>query len=526
MDIREAKDILTKLGARKIRPHARGFLCSALHRHDDKPSLSVFRAADGGIVVKDHATGEAWSLWSYLTEALGMTKEEAAALLGIERRWEERPRERKMEPVVPVIEFPRPAANPEPLSEEQYRAVEEAWMEALSALGEGDVSYLRERGFESEDAADLGLGITEDGSIVIPIFDQTGKVRNLQIRHRTGETRYSYRFVGHGAGVYLAGEVRAPSILHIVEGPLNAASLAKLRAGGVAEGFVGMPGASGNLPQWVVDLCVAGSFPVLIWTDPDPAGMAARARWAETLYHAGVDRKRILIPADDNLHRDLNDYLAKAKNPMKLLGKRLAVKHIAHAISPGKNIGLAKRIEGFTNKRAIASATGINHVAITRAGRAKLGWTYAAAWGEMEKVLKPVLREMKVDWKQFSAVLPSAVQENRRVKALVNLFISALLEEGKTKSRLYEAAKRMLNKYGLSIKESGFTNGRLVSLKTWAAAVLREMGDLGKAMSALTGLLALLRELFAKERAKFWEAVLEYARATGAPSYILPPGAT
>ena len=148
------------------------------------------------------------------------------------------------------------------------------------------------------------------------------------------------------------------------------------------------------------------------------------------------------------------------------------------------------------------------------------------AFGKVEEVIKPVLKEMGVDWKKFFSVLPHATQGNKRVRALLNLLISAFLEEGKTRSRMYEAAKRMLNKYGLSIKESGFTSGRLVSLKTWAATVLREMGDLGKAMSALAGLLAVFRELFTKERAQFWEWVLEYAIATGAPSYILPPGAT
>ncbi|MCX7946886.1 MAG: toprim domain-containing protein, partial [Hydrogenophilus sp.] len=374
----DIRNILKSLGAEKVEVYSGGVRCRALHREDRNPSLSIFKGRDGNWVVKDHGTGESWSLYSYLLR-IGLGADEAREMLGL-GQWErrEKPKDQPLSWLKRVVDIQRPVPNPHPLSDEAVRKVEEAWTEALSRLGDERLTkYLQERGFSPEKAADLGLGVDEKGNIIIPTFDPDGRPRNLQVRKAKGEPRYYFIFSGHEGGYYMAGELERPSLVQLVEGPLNAASLALIRQV-ENEAYIGVPGASHGLTEALVERLRQWGAPIIIWVDADDAGRRAREKWVETLLAAGFERRNILIPHEDHGHRDINDILRKDPKPHETIARLLVrSKHVSNRRGVKHLARMALEV-GAKSLRGISTALGIHNVRFARMGTAP----YAALHSE------------------------------------------------------------------------------------------------------------------------------------------------
>jgi len=480
--------------ARKVQPYSNGFLITALHREDRHPSVSVFLAGDTWFV-KDHATGESWSLKRYLREFAGVDLED-------DREWA-RP---KPEFTKKKVSVPKPAEDPAPIDEEARKRVEAAWEEALARLGDGPTAYLRSRGFEPELAADLGLGVDADGNIVIPTFtlvDGEWRTTNLQIRKKDGEPRYTFAFSGHGSGYYVVGNTEEPTMVHIVEGPLNAASLAALRNTEL-ECFIGVPGASHNLTRSLVEWLAKGRFPIALWSDADPAGRKARAKWLDTLVFHGVDMSRIIVPTEDNLHRDIND-IFRSKGGSYIIGKLLSGAKPPSKVKGARHLGLAKLDKARTT-RELGQMVGHSQWAFARMTRAVGGFTLSQAINDAVKLIARVAR------KHGYEIKPNEIEflfmKSRPVRHLVNLVAGTMIDDEEISGRVIATARKGLTR-ALEMSLADYVSvGRgykvlkldLEALVKLVASVAFKQG-VGEWLQATK---KKLNETFATERAAFY----------------------
>ncbi|MGC8877497.1 hypothetical protein [Thermus sp.] len=135
-------------GAKPGRPG----LYRAAWRGDRKPSLSLFKSR-GVWFFRDHATGESGNAY-HLLLAAGLSKEEAVAILLGERPLPEPPRREKRE---------RP--KPPPLDLEKGLGEAQARLKAATGLPE----VLKGRGIALKEAVLLGMGLSPEGDLYLPI---------------------------------------------------------------------------------------------------------------------------------------------------------------------------------------------------------------------------------------------------------------------------------------------------------------------------------------------------------------------
>ena len=243
-------------GARPGRPG----LYRAVWRGDRNPSLSLFRAR-GVWFFRDHATGESGNAY-HLLRAAGMSKEEAVELLLGQKPLPDLPKAMRRE---------RPKPKP-PL--DQGRALQEAQARLREARELPEV--LHGRGLSLQEALALGMGLSPEGDLLLPIYDRDGRVVAVKVRHRTPVDGQRYRYLARGSGTppwYGPGFGKRPGVL-VVEGELNAVAL-YLAVGSLLD-VVGVAGVNGTLPE-------PDGRPTFLLLDGDEAGRKAGERWREEL---------------------------------------------------------------------------------------------------------------------------------------------------------------------------------------------------------------------------------------------------
>ncbi len=362
LSIAQAAEIIRRYGG-KVASRGRDYVkFHAPHRTDREASLSVFVSEDGGIIVKDHATGEAWSLYRYLVEVLRVSPEEARRELGLENYAPTRA-PKKRSPLVQVKPVEVSFAEVRPPTEEEEARATELWAESVARLDMYDKlgGYAKERGFTRALMSKAGLGLSEDGGIVIPSFDSEGRLKNLKVRHKDGErSRYSYAISGAGQGYYLSPGVfgNEKGMVVVVEGELNAAALYAV----LDLPTIGIPGASFGLSRELAEKLLEMRKLIVIWTDPDEAGIGLARKLIYQLLAVGVPRDMILIPKEEQFHRDAADLL-KMGGP-KLLSK-VVQKNFFGAKRLLKRVGSVKRFlaleaasMGATSKRLAGNLNG------------------------------------------------------------------------------------------------------------------------------------------------------------------------
>ncbi|ULR39722.1 toprim domain-containing protein [Thermus sp. NEB1569] len=247
-------------GARPGRPG----LYRAAWRGDQHPSLSLFRAR-GVWFFRDHATGESGNAY-HLLIAAGFTKAEAVATLLGQRVLPDLPKERK-----PPVRRGRQGRDRAKDAEQLLRDAQER-LRASPHLPE----VLQGRGISLQEAVILGMGLSPDGDLYLPIYDPQGEVVAVKIRHLHPKDGQRYRYLTRGSGTppwYGPGYGRRKGVL-VVEGELNAVTL-YLAVGDVLD-VVGVAGVNGTLPK-------PDGRPTFMLLDGDEAGQKALERWREEL---------------------------------------------------------------------------------------------------------------------------------------------------------------------------------------------------------------------------------------------------
>lgn len=245
-------------GARPGRPG----LYRAAWRGDRHPSLSLFRAR-GVWFFRDHATGESGNAY-HLLLAAGFSKGEAVAILLGEKALPELPREKA------PVRRPRRDGSGKDVSRLLREAQER--LRASPHLPE----VLQGRGISLQEAVILGMGLSPDGDLYLPIYDSQGEVVAVKIRHLHPREGQRYRYLQRGSGTppwYGPGYGRKKGVL-VVEGELNAVAL-YLAVGDVLD-VVGVAGVNGTLPT-------PDGRPLFLLLDGDEAGEKAAGRWREEL---------------------------------------------------------------------------------------------------------------------------------------------------------------------------------------------------------------------------------------------------
>lgn len=227
----------------------------AVWRGEKKPSFSLF-THEGRWFFRDHATGQKGNAWHFLTEIVGLSKEEALRELGISEPRGDRAPQRNWE---------------EELAEAQERL--KRWGRVPEEM--------KGRGLSFEDLVRLGFGVTKQGTL-IPILDPEGKVVAVKRRSWKGTPRYSYLRRGMPAVPWHSpGFGEKPRPVLVVEGELNAISA---WVAFPEFDYVGVPGFE-NSPRWDV---LAGRSKVFLAADDDEAGRKALARWREEARAHGI----------------------------------------------------------------------------------------------------------------------------------------------------------------------------------------------------------------------------------------------
>ncbi len=245
-------------GARPGRPG----LYRAVWRGDRKPSLSLFRAR-GMWFFRDHATGQSGNAY-HLLLAAGLSKEEAVAILLGERPLPDPPR-------LPKRKRERPKGKP-PVDLEKALAEAQARLREAKALPK----VLEGRGIALEEAVALGMGLSPEGDLLLPIYDPEGRVVAVKVRHLNPRDGQRYRYLTRGSGTppwYGPGFGHRNALL-VVEGELNAVAL-YLAVGDLLD-VVGVAGVGGTLPE-------PDGRPTFLLLDGDEAGRKAAERWQATL---------------------------------------------------------------------------------------------------------------------------------------------------------------------------------------------------------------------------------------------------
>lgn len=524
--------LLQTLGARKPQKAGRGYLIHAPHRPDANPSLSIFVGRNGGWLVKDHAENKTWTIRVYLRNVLGWTEERIREALGEESpekpdsdstRSRKHPKTRAPR----TITLPRPEKDPSPLSEEKRKEVERVWKEGIERLRTKGSAYLQARGFGPEEALALGLGVDEDGGVLIPMRDPDGTFRNVLWRAPgKAEPRYRYLFSGQSTGYYMVGNIESPSMVVLVEGALNAASLALL---GNREKvlYIGIPGSTQPPTQALVKKLLNLGVPVVLWFDPDGAGRKGRARWVETLFWAGINPHLILIPHEDRAHRDPNEILIGEKNPGKTIAELL---HKGKPVSQRNGfvpLALMAMDQGARSLRGVETHWGFPHQKVVRMGRAPWGYS---AWLAMQEALKEVAfwakRILGIHLTEaFIRYLGWRATEDRVLWAYLQAIALSFLEEGPERQRLGQNLMARFYANGWPREGIERQGGMLkVRIKTVVALILARLGEEVKRFGTV------IREVRkrAKERVKnqrtlFYTAYGPWLRAIQSPLAVLAP---
>ncbi|MFN4073337.1 MAG: hypothetical protein ACK4G4_07995 [Thermus sp.] len=243
-------------GARPGRPG----LYRAVWRGDKKPSLSLFKA--GGVwFFRDHATGESGNAY-HLLLAAGFSKAEAVEILLGERPLPELPKRLRRGKEKPKPPVDLGAA----LSEAQARLREAKELPEV----------LKGRGLTLREAVLLGMGLSPEGDLYLPVYDPEGRVVAVKVRHLRPRDGQRYRYLTRGCGTppwYGPGYGKRAGVL-VVEGELNAVAL-YLAVGDLLD-VVGVAGVNGTLPE-------PDGRPTFLLLDGDEAGRKAAERWQAEL---------------------------------------------------------------------------------------------------------------------------------------------------------------------------------------------------------------------------------------------------
>lgn len=245
-------------GARPGRPG----LYRAVWRGDRHPSLSLFRAR-GVWFFRDHATGESGNAY-HLLIAAGLSKAEAVAILLGERALPELPKKK-----APVRR--RQDRGSGQNMEHLLREAQER-LRACAHLPE----VLQGRGISLQEAVILGMGLSPEGDLYLPIYGPQEEVVAVKVRHLRPREGQRYRYLQRGSGTppwYGPGYGQKKGVL-VVEGELNAVAL-YLAVGDVLD-VVGVAGVNGTLPS-------PDGRPIFLLLDGDEAGEKAAGRWREEL---------------------------------------------------------------------------------------------------------------------------------------------------------------------------------------------------------------------------------------------------
>jgi len=366
--LNEYIDLLREIGG-KFKRSGKGYLGHALHRPDKNPSLSVFTASDGRVVVKDHATGESWSGYRYLKEALGR-EDLAQRWLEMTRPWDptrvktEKPRQKPRLPL-PKVEVSYMEVQP---TTDEWEAEARAKMEeALNAVLKGEhpetLRYMEGRGLTPEYAYAAGLGAVEAG-IAIPVYDEDIRPKGVKVRKwDDSKGRFVSLFPGRGNGYYFSPDFAWEPMRRVVvvEGELNAAAVYLA----LDVPTIGVPGASTGLSRGLVEKLREHAAEVVVLTDQDDAGRRLMERILAQLVEGGYDMRRIYVPMEDRYHRDPMDIMKD--QGLDGLGKNLSERIFNRASRLKKGSSSAKngvvkaaslRYDGLNTKRSMLLATG------------------------------------------------------------------------------------------------------------------------------------------------------------------------
>jgi len=360
-------NLLEQAGGRFKRA-GKGYLGHALHRPDRNPSLSVFPGSEGTVLVKDHATGESWTAYRYLKEALGR-EDLAKEWLEMTRPWDptrvvEQPARKKAPIPMPRVRVSYLKVQPStPEWEASARKVME---EALAAIENGEhprtLEYMEGRGLLPEYAYAAGLGALDKG-IAIPVYDDHARLKSVKVRKWDDKGgRFVSVFSGRGNGYYFSPEFswKPMTRVAIVEGELNAAAVYLA----LDLPTIGVPGASTGLSEEMVRLLKENAREVIILTDTDDAGRKLMERIQDQLVMGGYEMSRIVIPMEDRYHRDPMDILHD--HGLDGLRERLVERVYNRGARLRKGTGARRQIakmaartsEGLNTKRALGNASG------------------------------------------------------------------------------------------------------------------------------------------------------------------------
>lgn len=358
ISITQAIDTVKSMGGKMAAKGKNYAKFHALHRQDKEASLVVFAATDGGVIVKDHSTGQSWSFYRYLVEMVGVSKEEARRICGMDGGQPVAPKPRPNRWQCKLAEYREEYAFayiPDTTDELKERAMKE-WDAALARLNEWEKygSYAESRNLTPGQMLDAGLGLGPRGEIVIPVFDSHGRLKNVKVRNPNDNLRYRYVLSGSGVGYYFSPGFEKASMVYLVEGELNAAAV--YLATGAAT--IGIPGASTGLSE---DLCKNLLHKlVVIIGDQDEAGYKLVRRMILQLQMAGIERANILIPQQEQFARDAMDLLAKGMDYLKHnLEKRVRGSRVLGAVrSQARVVRMIVSDVGATSFRLAAALTG------------------------------------------------------------------------------------------------------------------------------------------------------------------------
>jgi 5S rRNA maturation endonuclease (ribonuclease M5) len=359
--------LLEEAGARGFKRSGSGYSGRAPHRVDRDPSLSVFVGQDGGIIVKDFGTGESWSGYRYLKEALGR-EDLAQRWLEMTRPWD--PTRVKGEK--PKRKLPLPKAEVsymevQPATDEWEATARAKVEEALNAVLNGEhpetLRYMERRGLKPEDAYAAGLGAVETG-IAIPIYDEDIRLKGVKVRKwDEGRGRFVSLFPGRGNGYYFSPDFAWGPMRRviIVEGELNAAAVYLA----LDIPTIGVPGASTGLSRKLVDRLKEHAAEVVVLTDQDDAGRQLMERILAQLVQGGYDMRRVYVPMEDRYHRDPMDILKdngqdylKRNLSERIFNRASRLKKGSSSAGGGVAKAAAARQEGLDTKRSLLTATG------------------------------------------------------------------------------------------------------------------------------------------------------------------------
>lgn len=135
-------------------------------------------------------------------------------------------------------------------------------------------SALLKHGFTRYECKELK--ISNDGtSAIIPIFSETGEVKNFKVRYATGKQRYSYLYEGVGAPAWCSPNNQDQKALLIIEGELNAMAVWLALNKSIA--VMGVAGSNAKLNTAMLK----NRNEILVYADDDEPGDKARVLWGD-----------------------------------------------------------------------------------------------------------------------------------------------------------------------------------------------------------------------------------------------------